>query len=73
MHIVSGCTSTNTGVAPTSTATSAVAVKVNDGTKQRRRAADPLAMSAMTRAVVPLEQAITCFAPECAASRRSSS
>ncbi len=65
---VSGRTSTKIGVAPASTTASAVAVKVNDGTNTASPRPTSLAISAMIRAVVPLEQEITCLAPQWAAS-----
>src|SRR5689334_2856116 len=68
---VTGSTSTNTGVAPTSTGTSAVAQKVKDGQITASPGQMPIALSSSTSASVPLAQLTTCLAPQNAASSAS--
>src|SRR5215475_7385393 len=65
---VAASTSTKTGVAPTKTATSAVAQKVNDGHNTASPGPISIARSASTRASVPLAQVTTCLTPQNAAS-----
>jgi hypothetical protein len=64
-------TSTNTGVAPTRTATSAVAQKVNDGQSTASPGPTPIARSARINASVPLAQVTTWRASQNAASSAS--
>ncbi len=62
------CTSTKTGVAPTSATASAVAVKVKSGTMTALPGPMPLAIRASWMASVPLPQLIAKRAPQKAAS-----
>ena len=68
---VSASTSTNTGVAPSSAATSAVAQNVNDGQITASPGPIPFARSTSISASVPLAQATTWRAPQNAASAAS--
>ena len=70
MKVVSS-TSANTGVAPTSATTSAVAQKVKDGQITASPGPMPLAISASTSASVPLAQVTAWRAPQNAASSAS--
>jgi len=65
-------TSAKTGVAPTSTITSAVAVKVKLGQTTASPGPTPLAINTITRASVPLAQLTAWRAPQNAASSASS-
>ena len=65
---VSGRTSTKTGVAPASTATSTVATKVKAGTNTASPVPMPSAIRASNSASVPLAQVMQCRAPQKAAS-----
>src|ERR1700682_840697 len=70
---VTSSTSTNTGVAPVSATASPVAQNVKDGQSTASPRPTPLAISTISNASVPLEQATTCLAPLKAASPASSS
>ena len=70
---LSSSTSTNTGVAPSQATTSAVATKVNAGTKTASPGFRPQAISTSASASVPLAQLTQCFAPQNSASCASSS
>ena len=68
---VSASTSTKTGVAPTSAATSAVAQKVKEGQNTASPGPMPLAISASISASVPLAQVTAWRAPQNFASSAS--
>lgn len=70
---VHSSTSTKTGVAPSSATTSAVAKKVNGGTKTASPGPIPQAIRGMSRASVPEAQITQCLAPVMSARRSSSS
>src|SRR5438874_2350384 len=61
---VSSLTSTKIGVAPTSTTTSAVAQKVNEGQITASPGPTSFARSTMSNASVPLAQLTTCLLSE---------
>ena len=61
---MSASTSANTGVAPISTATSAVAQNVKDGHSTASPGPMPFARSTSSSASVPLAQVTACFAPQ---------
>ncbi|MNR09571.1 hypothetical protein D3C85_1257780 [compost metagenome] len=60
---VSGSTSTNTGTAPSSTMTSAVATNVNEVVMTSSPAFTPSAISAISSASVPEATVMQCLAP----------
>ena len=68
---VAASTSTKTGVAPTSAATSAVAQNVNDGQITASPGPIPIARNASTSASVPLAQVTAWRAPQNVASSAS--